>query len=806
MSSRLRFATCAHHATEVEHALRAEGQTDIEVISFPARCGRPPLSDAEVEVLLDGTDRDSVCVLGGPCMDGAARATGTPTAGALAHCLESFVDRGVLQSWTDAGAYAVSPGWAVAWRGHLKRWGFDQPTARRFFGETTSHILLVDTGVDPTAPARVQEFADFLGLPSKRVQVGLEHISRLVREQVLKWRLDQKTSTAAGGPGASGYALALSQIGRLAHMGTEAEVVGRIFDLFSMLCDAREMAWLPWDEQAGCPPITRPTLPEEALTELRTAAPRDVITPEGAVRLRIGPMAQPLAMLQLGAFGHPDRREEYMNLALSLKGPLELAVRTARSWQELEAARQQLASQADGYRILANSADGLVVYDSAGLVQFANPAAEQLLDLRAGDRLTHDLGAGNLEVVDADGAQRVVDARLVRIEWEGRPSRLASLRDVTEQRAAEEAVRKTQKMTLLGQLAGSVAHDFNNVLQAIGGSLEVARQVDGLQPDALLRLEEAAAAADRGAGIARRLLLFSRPTSRRERTIDAAAEITRMVPLLRQLGGDAVTLEVRCPEDGLHLVSGDGQLEAVLLNLLTNARDATAGHGHVLIDVREERGELLLVVEDDGHGIPEERMAQVFEPFFTTKGVERGTGLGLPTVRAAVDRMAGRLTLRSNVGVGTRFEIRLPLAPAPEDSLREAPAAPVENFVGSRSILLVDDESIIRETFAVALRGAGHEVVTAESGPAALDLLQRRDVDCDLLLTDVSMPEMDGFELAREAQTLRRGLLVLFMSGLADVSFPGLGIDPSRIRVLAKPFRLSEAVGRVEQILCELSG
>ena len=800
MPAQHRFVVCSNHAAELKQALRAEGAGDVEVATFPARCGRGTVSEAD---LPPAPDKPSTrCILGGACLDGSARSGGAEPGDDLGNCLQHFVDGSVLESWIRDGAYAVGPGWLAGWRGHIRQWGFDQATAQRFFAETTSYILLVDTGVDPDAQRRLEDFADFLDLPARRVEVGLGHLAMLVREQLLRWQLERAEPNETHE--ASEYALALSLIGRLAGVGTEDEVVDRIFDLFAMLCGAHEMAWLPFGERGR--PTTRPALPATRLDALRASSPQDAITPGGRLTLRIGPPIEPLALLELAAFDRPDRLKEYMNLALSLRGPLELAVRTARSWQEVEHARALLAQQADGYRILADSADGLVVYAGAGRVEFANPAAEQLLGTGVGAHLTLDLEKGSVEVVGEDGVQRVIDARVVSVEWEGHPARLASLRDVTEQRSAEEAVRRTQKMTLLGQLASSVAHDFNNVLQAIGGSLEVAAAEQGLAASTRSRIDDAAAAAERGSAIARRLLLFSSPTARPQRTVDVAAELQRMAPLLRQLAGERVRFELRSPTEGLHVGADDGQLEAVVLNLVTNAGDACKAGGLVLVEARADDDHVLLAVSDEGPGIPEQLQRRIFEPFFTTKGPDRGTGLGLPTARAAVERMGGTLALRSEPGRGTRFEARVPQAQPAHEAPRDPVAAPSRRPARAGRVLLVDDEETIRETLATALRGCGHEVLTAGSAPDALQLLAETGPDWDLLLTDVSMPGMDGFELAREAAGLRPGLRVLFMSGLADASFPGLDVDPARIAVLARPFRLGQAVQRVEEVMGPLEG
>ena len=802
MSDRLRLAICTHHGPEVREVLRCGGIEDVDVVEFPSRCGRPPLTRGEVEEFLDGADPSGVLVFGGPCMNGAANAMGLAGVQASGHCLENFVGESVVAGWVKEGAYLVSPGWVSRWRQHLADWGFDRQTATAFFGEVVDHVLLVDTGVDPAAEQNAHEFAKYIGVSARSVPIRLDRFGETVRQSVASWRLQvapQDRQRAHRHADTSLYAMAFAQLGRFAGVGTEQEVVERIFDMFEMLFGAGSMSWMPWIGGEPGEAITRSRANGRVSEPLRLAgAPLPSVEP---LVLRIERDDRLLGVLEIADLAQPDRREEYLNLALSLRGACALAIANSRAWSELHQARELLARQADAYRILAESADAMLVLDGERTVRFANLAAQDLLGAQVGQSLEHEIGPAGLEVVDVQGRTRQVDCRLERIEWEGSPARLATLRDVTEQRNAEETVRRSQKMNLLGQLASSVAHDFNNVLQAIGGSLEIVQRAEGLGDRVRRRVDEALEASERGAGIARRLLLFSRPSSKPDRTVDVVAEVARMQPLLRQLAGDRIRLEVRCESEDLCIVAGDGQLEAVLLNLVTNARDAQGGRGEILVEVGDRDGELRLAVSDRGQGITPGVMKRIFEPFFTTKSSARGTGLGLPTVLAAVERMGGRLDVQSEVGKGSRFEVRLPLVDAAELSASVVSTVAPGTAARAGSILVVDDEVTIRTALTAALTDAGYQAVSAPNGPTALRLMADTNFVPDLLMTDVSMPEMDGFELARAARARHPGLRVMFISGLADITFPGLGLDPGHVRVLAKPFRLVEALARVDEAL-----
>ncbi len=794
MGAPLQVAICSHHRAELDRVLADGDWADVEVLGAPASCDRPAAPTPGGHPALALVQPEGLCLLGGPCLGRVAPAG----SGALAsrHCLENLVDAGVLRSWMMEGAYVVSPGWLRGWRARVRGWGFDQETAQRFFAESASSVLLLDTGVDPEAAAELEAFASHVGRPRRRVEVGVEHLRGVLRERVLEHRLEAAARRAAAATSAdrerSTYALAFAQLGALAGLATEREVVERIFDLFSMLWGARSMQWAPAD--GGAPQIRGP-----AVQGVGGA-------PGSGMSLPVQGPGMPLGVLHLPDAVPPGRRDERVNLGLALAPVLALAVRNARTWQELTRARELLARQAEGYRVLANSADGLLVVGADGLIRFANPAARSLIGHGAGDALAVRLEPGRIEVADSEGQTRRVDVRLAPLDWEGEPARLASLRDVTEQDAAEEAVRSSQKMTLLGQLAGSVAHDFNNVLQAVSGALELAAE-PGLGPqDTAALIQEAAGAADRGTRIARRLLLLSRPGAEPPRFVDVAAELQRMDPLLRMLAADRAEIVLDTPAGPLGASCGDGQLEAIVLNLVTNARDATDRGGRIEVILREEERDgaphLRLSVVDDGEGIPPERLRRIFEPFFTTKSPDRGTGLGLPTVAAAVQRMSGEVAVTSRLGEGTRFDVWLPRAAPPEAPAEQG--RPEETKTGGGvpgRILVVDDERAIRELLAAALARAGHAVEVAADGAEGLARLEGADPPFDLLITDVSMPGMDGFELALAAESATPGLPVVLMSGLADVSFPGLGLDPVAVRVLAKPFRLAEATACVEAAL-----
>jgi PAS domain S-box-containing protein len=363
--------------------------------------------------------------------------------------------------------------------------------------------------------------------------------------------------------------------------------------------------------------------------------------------------------------------------------------------------------------------------------------------------------------------------------------------DITRQKALEEQLRQAQRIEALGLLAGGVAHDFNNLLMAISGYTELAESHADDADRSRRDLREVAHATERAADLTRQLLAFARRQSLEQAIVDVNAVVRDAAPLLTRLLGADVELTTRL-DDGIGAIRGDGgQLTQVLLNLAVNARDAMPRGGALTIATTAERlpatprrpsGDYtVLTVSDTGEGIDAAAREHLFEPFFTTKGVGRGTGLGLAMVHGIVEQMGGTISVDSRPGEGASFRIALPRVaeqPQPAEVATEA-------VVGrNETILLVEDEDVVRRLTEEMLEGLGYRVVTVASPREALDL----HTHWDLLLTDVMMPGMSGRELAAMLRRQRPGVPVVFVSGYAG---PG-GDDDLGAELLAKPYTLAE--------------
>jgi PAS domain S-box-containing protein len=522
---------------------------------------------------------------------------------------------------------------------------------------------------------------------------------------------------------------------------------------------------------------------------------------------------------------------------------LSLAVHLAQTAGRRAAALGQ--SEARHRSLSENLEQGVFLKDAGGLYQAANPSycrlmgrAEAELVGRADEEVTPTRGVAAWV---ADEARVLAEGKTFETECEwpvadqvrtvrrmltpvrdarGRPvGVLGIVWDVTEQRALEARLRQTGKLDALGQLAGGIAHDFNNLLTAIGGNLELIRfnLRPGDENEALV--EAAQGAVGRAAALAGRLLGFARQHHLDRQPTDLGAVAAEVVALLRRTIDPRVRIET-CTPPGLGPVLADpNQMNQVLMNLCLNARDAIDGAGCVRIETTEvefrpgspaagggRMGRFVrLRVGDDGAGMTPEVRARIFEPFFTTKGVGKGTGLGLAMVHGIVEQHDGWIGCDSRPGFGTRFDIYLPVTTQPT-APATAPDGPdpvvPDAAVGpdGATVLVVDDEAVVRRVGVTVLRQYGYEVLEAADGAAAVELYAREGHRIDLVVLDLTMPVMSGQDAFREIRTLDPQARVLFVSGYASEQ---LGEEEIRATAgfLKKPYRPQELVQMVRDAL-----
>lgn len=389
-----------------------------------------------------------------------------------------------------------------------------------------------------------------------------------------------------------------------------------------------------------------------------------------------------------------------------------------------------------------------------------------------------------------------------------------SVLDISDRKRLERRLLQSQKMEALGQLAGGVAHDFNNLLTGILGYADLAL-MDGERCPHHPSLIEIRSLGRRAAVLTRQLLTFSRRQTLERRTLNLNDLIRDTMRILQRTIGEDIDLKFIPDPELLNVRADPGQMEQVLMNLAVNARDAMPSGGHLTIETENWGGKgqtpseigldaancIALLVTDTGCGMSNEIAERIFEPFFTTKALGAGTGLGLATVHGIVKQHGGYIGVYSEVGQGTTFRILLPGVADPAPAARYPDAEDESLPTGSETILLVEDESAVRELIQRVLANQGFKVLAAEGPEEAKSQFRRHRQEIDLVVTDMVMPRQSGAELYAELSATRRGLKVLFMSGYSDRAILETRVLRPGMPFLQKPFRPLDLARKVRQVL-----
>lgn len=511
--------------------------------------------------------------------------------------------------------------------------------------------------------------------------------------------------------------------------------------------------------------------------------------------------------------------------------------------------RQSEALQASEERLaitLQSIGDGVVAADAQGRITFLNPVAEHLTgwtlqeahgkDLPEVFTVVHESTRTPVKTpIATTGSDRqpngssmhallARDGRVTPIDDIGTPIRdnnnethgvVLVFHDVSERRRLESQLLQAQKMESVGRLAGGVAHDFNNLLTAVLGYAELTEAVCHPESEARTYVRHVIQAADRAANLTRQLLSFARRQIIEPKIVNLNDLVLGLDKMLRRLIGEQTELVI-LPCDELHAVKVDpGQFEQIVVNLVVNARDAMPNGGKITIETqnatldceyaRQHEGVtpgeyVVLAVSDTGSGMEEAIRLHIFEPFFTTKEHGRGTGLGLATVYGIVKQAGGHIWLYSEAGEGTTFRIYLPRTAEFSEAV-VVETAQCGRSGGSETILLVEDEPIVRALAVQALRNYGYRVNEAMNGEDALRLVAGHEVEIDLLITDVVMPRLNGNELAERLQAVNPNVKVLYASGYTENTIVHHGVLMEGVAFLPKPFTPTLLARKVREVL-----
>jgi two-component system cell cycle sensor histidine kinase/response regulator CckA len=452
--------------------------------------------------------------------------------------------------------------------------------------------------------------------------------------------------------------------------------------------------------------------------------------------------------------------------------------------------------------------------DRATMIDIARRAVEELAEFTQQYRL--------LDQSDPAGPFRTVQSKgRVILDAHGRRKLVGTVQDITERVQLETQLHRAQKMEAIGQLAGGVAHDFNNVLTVIesytGLLLMRTPASDAtIRPD----VEEIRDAARRAAALTRQLLAFSRQQVLRPRLLNINDAIDGVGKMLQRLLGEQINVQTALASDVQSIRADPTQLEQVLVNLAVNARDAMQDGGTLTIETanvildgsfaQRRPGHVagsyvMLSVADTGCGIAPGVLDRIFEPFFTTKDIGRGTGLGLSTVHGIVEQSGGHVWVYSEVGHGTTFKVYLPAVTDLADAPGKISATDTITRGGDESILLVEDDAAVRLVAVTMLRRAGYTVHEATNGVDAVKLAGDATVTIDLVVSDVVMPDLGGRDLLVQVERLRPGLPVVLMSGYTRDGAGAMASLPSLHRFIEKPFGTEQFIATVRAALDERS-
>jgi two-component system cell cycle sensor histidine kinase/response regulator CckA len=468
---------------------------------------------------------------------------------------------------------------------------------------------------------------------------------------------------------------------------------------------------------------------------------------------------------------------------------------------------------------LTESHDGVVITDENGIVLFVNQAALALLGRSATDFIgeefdfsIHENQALEVEIVHAT-ERRTAELRVVPYTWNHRPAFLATLRDVTERTRLAEQLRHAQKLEAVGQLAGGVAHDFNNILTVVLASAEIVlEEIDETHPSrrSIVDIQQAGR---RAAALTRQLLTFARRHIHAPKVLDLNDAVTSIFKMLERLIGEHVQIMLNLDPTPPHVLVDPDQMSQVLTNLVVNARDAMPRGGTITIrtssTILDDAAAVfwglaagryvVLSVRDTGQGMTRDVKDRAFEPFYTTKK-ERGTGLGLSMVHGIVTQSGGQIKVDSEPGVGTTFTMLLPVAVGPLERSRQARAS-LDALAGIERILLVEDEASVRSVASEILTKSGYAVTSVDSSQGALDLWLTRTKPFDLVLTDVVMPGMTGWALGEQIHSHAPTQKIIYMSGYSHEVLAQHGAATSSFTLLQKPFTKLDLLRTVRHTL-----
>ncbi len=503
--------------------------------------------------------------------------------------------------------------------------------------------------------------------------------------------------------------------------------------------------------------------------------------------------------------------------------------------------KPELTESTDIYRsVVENSSDSIIVYKD-GIIIFVNDTARRItgyleeefygssiLDFISTDykpvmlRYMNDRIAGknsptlyDIEILRKDGDIIPAEISVSTILFEDEQVHMAVLRDLSTRHSLEEQLRQSQKMEAVGQLAGGVAHDFNNIIQVINGYTELAQGSLEENDPVQEMLQQVSHAGERAKSLVSQLLTFSRNQQIVTRVLDLNEIINEHMTLLQRVIGESIVLEFLASSENIYINGDQDMIGQILLNIFLNARDAMPDGGKIIVKTKRvflDRGfsainsteqgyYAMLSISDTGCGMDKGTLSKIFEPFFSTKGITAGTGLGLSTVYGIVSQHDGIIVATSIPEKGSIFRIYLPIVK--KDSIIEE-LLPEHEVIpeASRTIVITEDDESVKNLVSDVLSEAGHEVITASNGEEAVILISDSPDSVDLVVLDVIMPVLGGYEAADRIREIRPDIPLIFCSGYKEEQNQKDILEKSRF--LAKPYSMAQLLHTINELFAEI--
>jgi PAS domain S-box-containing protein len=843
MMEKLQIAVCRHFHDEFARILSTLCP-QATVFTYPCKCVTQPA------VPLATTDTPETLYFGSSfCLPDSTANLPDHRVYRMDVCFELLTGRDIIRHYIEEGAYLVTPGWLNHWREHLQGLGFEQSGAIEFFRESTNKLVLLDSGVDPQAREKLQDFAAWVQLPWNTFPAGLDVLHRIVEAQLLKFRhLQAKLHHAQAQQQVADYAMALDVMSSLVRDTDEGRIIQSIFDVFTMLFAPGQMSYLPLKNGRAGAILTRAKQLENEDDFVKNALSlrEDYLwNPDGAgFMLRIGNSRTTWGVLKIDGMTFSQHKEHYLNLALHLSGVCGLAISNARQYSHVCQAEAAAAGEKEKLLVTLNSiGDGVITTDAQGYIQLMNDVALSLTGRTQAETEGQPLtdvyrtlweSTGNIRenpvnqvldsgrtvhptndtlLVSGDGSKRHINDRADPIcDKEGKIIGVVLVfRDITKEKKIQGEMLKTNKLKSIAALAGGIAHDFNNLLTVILGNASLAKSTVTPEDkiyDRIREIEKGAAGAQK---LTQRLLTLSKGGAPVKKVLPLGPLIKEWADFI--LSGSNVKSQLEISEDLLLVEVDPGQLSQVFNNLLLNAQQAMPDGGHVHIkaeNVRlpDDREEVPLepglyvkiTVTDRGGGIPQPILDHIFDPFYTTK--KEGSGLGLFICFSIIKSHDGHIMVRSKAGEGSTFTIYLPVI------FRSAVLAPEETqqlHMGHGKILVMDDDPMVRDFAGEMLCYLGYDVAFATDGEEAICTYREAQASgqpFDLVIMDLTVPGgMGGKEALNVLKSIDPAVRAIVSSGYSHNPIIASYADYGFKQAVAKPYRVEEMSQVLHEVL-----